>query len=480
MPSRYQINQYIKRAENKVYEVCLGENNYSEVLSCLSSSYAEINGYDFYRYIFPDNENQGDLHTDYSRPNAIFQYTDTNLEKNNLRRRIMFNDNWEQDYKDYIKGNSFALCSGLSYFRRTNRITNAQKMHALIIDLDGVGGNELESLFSRIELPTGSLFSIPKPTFLVLSGTGIHIYYVLDKPIDLYPNIKIQLKSLKHRLTFLSWDYKGTSQYREVQYQSINQSFRMVGSINNKYNLTIKAFKTGDKVSLDYLNEYLDEKDKVDLKKPFKSSTMTRLEAKEKYPEWYQRVVVNKDKQRKKWDIKGKQGYALYNWWLKQSEKIVGGHRYFYMMCLAIYAYKCDVPKKKLKEDMLFVFEYLSKIKHTNPLTKDDIKSAMEAYDREYFNFTIKDIEKLTNVRIDRNRRNYRSQKDHLKYMRGIKKLKKQMGEIVKDGRPKGSGSKEKIVIDYLKENPTVTNKAKIARELGINRSTVYKYLKNK
>ena len=316
-----------------------------------------------------------------------------------------------------------------------------------------------------------------------MSGTGIHIYYVLDKPIDLYPNIKIQLKSLKHRLTFLSWDYKGTSQYREVQYQSINQSFRMVGSINNKYNLTIKAFKTGDKVSLDYLNEYLDEKDKVDLKKPFKSSTMTRLEAKEKYPEWYQRVVVNKDKQRKKWDIKGKQGYALYNWWLKQSEKIVGGHRYFYMMCLAIYAYKCDVPKKKLKEDMLFVFEYLSKIKHTNPLTKDDIKSAMEAYDREYFNFTIKDIEKLTNVRIDRNRRNYRSQKEHLEEARMLRDLRmKRKGRKWDDtnGRPKGSGSKEKIVIDYLKENPTVTNKAKIARELGINRSTVYKYLKNK
>lgn len=37
-------------------------------------------------------------------------------------------------------------------------INNAQRMHALIIDLDGVGGNELQSLFLRIDRPEGSIF----------------------------------------------------------------------------------------------------------------------------------------------------------------------------------------------------------------------------------------------------------------------------------------------------------------------------------
>ena len=31
----------------------------------------------------------------------------------------------------------------------------------------------------------------PMPTYLVASGSGLHIYYVFDKPIDLYPNIKL-------------------------------------------------------------------------------------------------------------------------------------------------------------------------------------------------------------------------------------------------------------------------------------------------
>lgn len=33
----------------------------------------------------------------------------------------------------------------------------------------------------------------------------------------------------------------------------------MVGSKNDKYDLPVKAFKTGDRVTLDYINSYADE-----------------------------------------------------------------------------------------------------------------------------------------------------------------------------------------------------------------------------
>ena len=45
------------------------------------------------------------------------------------------------------------------------------------------------------------------------------------------------------------------------------------------------------------------------------------------------------------------------------------------------------------------------------------------------------------------------------------------------NGRPVGSGTKEKIIKDYVVENPNATP-TMIARELGISRPTVYKYLK--
>lgn len=459
-------------------------SDYKEVFQILNSKYEEVFGYDFYKYLFPNNENAGEFNTDFSKPNAIYLYQDEKdqEEKRRLRRRIMLNDTWENDYKSYVEGNPLTLCSGLSYRKRANKITNAQQMRALIIDLDGVGAGELENLFLRFGKNPATIRSLPIPTFLVMSGSGLHVYYVFKEPVDLYPNIKIQMKSLKYDLTFKIWEYKATSKEKQIQYQSINQAFRMVGSMNDKYGTPVKAFRVGEEVTLEYLNEYvIDKNNQVDINKPFKPSKMTKAEAKEAYPEWYQRVVVEKKIKLKKWDIKGKQGYALYDWWKKQVGKIRGGHRYYYLMCLAIYACKCDVPKKQLKEDMAVMFDELKGVEHGNPLTEYDIESALETYDKEYYNFTIADIEKLTDVRIKRNKRNYRKQKLHLKIARGTRDI---LYENWREGagRPKGSMNKEhpkeKLVKDYIKDHPA-DNPTQIAKALKISRPTVYKYMKN-
>lgn len=454
-------------------------DNYTEVADILTNAYEEIDGYDFYRAIFPDNENMGELHTNFSKPNAIYLYKDEKDEgtKRSLRRRIMLNDTWEEDYMSYVERNPLTLCSGLSYRKRANKINNAQRMNALIIDLDGVGERELRTLLLRFGKNPRITRTLPTPTYIVMSGRGLHVYYVFQEPIDLYPNIKVQLKSLKHDLTFRMWEYKSTSQNKEIQYQSINQSFRMVGSINNKYGVVVRAFQTGERVTLDYLNQYAAEQNRVDVNRPFKPSKMTREEAKEAYPEWYQRVIVEKRHQIKKWDIKGKQGYALYEWWIRQIDKIRGGHRYYFLMCLAIYACKCDVPKKKLKADMLNLFEDLKEVEHDNPLTKEDIESALEAYDKEYYNFTIADIDKLTDVRIERNKRNHRKQSDHVKLMNYVRdEINGNKNWRNKDGRPAGSGTKEQLIKDYIQENPSATV-TQIASALSVSRPTVYKYM---
>ena len=65
----------------------------------------------------------------------------------------------------------------------------------------------------------------------------------------------------------------------------------------------------------------------------------------------------------------------------------------------------------------------------------------MEVYHREYYNFTIDDIEKLTDIRIERNKRNYQSQKNHLEVARAIRDVKmKQQNKVWwnEKGRPKG------------------------------------------
>lgn len=46
------------------------------------------------------------------------------------------------------------------------------------------------------------------------------------------------------------------------------------------------------------------------------------------------------------------------------------------------------------------------------------------------------------------------------------------------EGRPRGSGTKEKLIKEYIKNNPDA-NITEIAKTLGISRTTVYKYYDN-
>ena len=58
--------------------------------------------------------------------------------------------------------------------------------------------------------------------------------------------------------------------------------------------------------------------------------------------------------------------------------------------------------------------------------------------------------------------------------MNTIRRFKIDMGET-KMGRPKGSGTKEDMVSKWRKENPQGCV-SDCANELGISRTTVYKY----
>lgn len=460
-------------------------DHYQAVTELLEANFQEIDGYAFYQYIFPNNESQGEWNTDFSKPNAIYLYRDPEDQgtRRTLRRRIMLADTWKEDYLDYVERNPMTLCSGLTYRQRANKLVNAQQMNALIFDLDNVGEKELKTLFLRFGKPAGMIRTLPTPTFLVASGKGLHLYYVFQEPIDLYPNIKVQLKSLKYDLTFRIWDYKSTSQAKQIQYQSINQGFRMVGSVNDKYGAVVRAYQVGDRVSLDDLNPYAQEKNQVDIKKPFRPTKITLEEAREKYPDWYQRVVVEKNRNQKKWDIKGKvhgdNPYALYDWWKKRAGEIKGGHRYFFLMCMAIYACKCDVPKKQLKRDMQEVFQELQQVEHDNPLRPEDITSALEAYDKEYYNFTIDDISKLTDLFIQKNKRNGLKQKQHLEIARAIRDVKtRQKGKLdwrEGNGRPKGSGTAKQKVYKWQLQHPD-GRKTDCRRDTGLDPKTIRKW----
>ena len=452
------------------------KKNYNELFEYLRGQYETVNGYEFYKDLFPNNENQGEMNTDFSQPNAIYLYQDEKDQdsERTFRRRIMLKDTWEEDYMEFVEGNPMTLCSGLTYRGRKNQLENAQQMNALIFDLDSVGIKELNTLFKRFDENPEWIRTLPRPTYVSISGSGLHLYYFLEEPVDLFPNIKDQFRELKHMLTFRLWEYRETTKEENIQYQGINQGFRMIGSLNKKYNLPVIAFKTGERVSVDYLNSYNHDKTKhVDVQKRF-FTEHTLEESQIKFPEWYQKVIIEGNKERKNWTV----NRALYDWWKKKIPEIKGGHRYYFLMVLVIYGVKCNIPKKEVEKDLYELYEIVKKVQHEHELSIEDVEAALDVYDPAYNNFPIDVIVEKTGIQIQKNKRNHRSQKAHLERARAVQEIDYPNAEWRNlEGRPKGTGTKEKLVKDFIKEN-SEASPTEIAIKLGISRSTVYKYLK--
>ena len=122
--------------------------NYRGCYEYLSAQFEQVGGYDFYRELFPDNELYGVKYDDFSHPSAVYLYQG---EDERLHRRKMYHDTWEKDYTEFVEQNPLTLCSGLVYRRNKNRLEHAQRMNALIFDLDGVGIGELRNLFLRFD-----------------------------------------------------------------------------------------------------------------------------------------------------------------------------------------------------------------------------------------------------------------------------------------------------------------------------------------
>ena len=90
---------------------------------------------------------------------------------------------------------------------------------------------------------------LPQATFVVNSGTGLHLYYVLKDPVPMYPYNQKCLKELKYSLTRQIWN-KFTSTIKEPQMQGILQGFRVVGSgskLGREY--PVRAFRLGGRWS---------------------------------------------------------------------------------------------------------------------------------------------------------------------------------------------------------------------------------------
>lgn len=439
--------------------------------------YTEINVYKFFELIYSRNDEMPLEECEgasQEHQNHKYHGIATEILKDRARHFMIFND---LNFLEEIKDREFVITSPISYIGRNRTAKNSRFLYAFAIDLDGVGKQQIEDIFYQYKNEV-----MPKPNIIVSSGNGLHLYYILEKPIALFDNIKILLKRFKYGLIDLVWN-SYTSSVKKRQYQGIFQGFR-IPETKTKFGEVVRAFylENSELYTVEKLNHWVTGRRKlvdteIDIinKALYVPKKLTLKEAKEKYPDWYERRIVKGDKSRKKWHIKR----DLYDWWkrtITDNEKVVEGHRYFCIMSLAMYGLKCDIPYEEVKADAYsFLEEMESKTgNQDNHFTEEDIEDALKAYKESYMTFPRKDIEIVTGILIPPNKRNYQKQKDHLEEIRMIRDLRmKRQGKKWTDNN--GRKSKKDEVISYLLFNQNAT-KYKCIKETGLSKPTVYKY----
>lgn len=438
----------------------------------LYTYYDEVEPIEFYRDIFNhDLQEKGNF--EQGRYNGIaVEVTKEKKEdgKNKILRHTITDD--LEKINEMIQRDNFCLMSPISYVGKSRNSDNARVLYALTIDLDGVIILEdgrpqgIIDLFHQIE----KIHRIPLPTYIVSSGTGLHLYYVFKKPILLYSNVVEQLQKYKHRLTDIIWQGYITKLEDNVQFESLFQGFRVVGTIT-KRGTRARAFLTGEKVDFDYMNEFVSDEYKVtDIN--YKSK-LSLAAAKEKYPEWYEKRIIKKQAPNT-WHC----NRAVYDWWknkILEGGKV--GHRYYCLMCLSVYARKCGIDEKELEKDAFLLMDFLDDISDNddNRFTEGDVLDSLQAFQDKYITFPIDAISRLTDIRIDKNKRNYRPQNIHLQIARATRDILNPQGWQNKEGRPKGSGTKKNIISAWREKHPDGT-KAECNRDTKIDPKTIRKW----
>ena len=387
-----------------------------------------------------------------------------------IRRRILFEDTFEDTLAEFQQAD-WAITNGLTYWGRANTAEAQSKMCAMIFDLDGQNDQTLTNLLynCRSEYPI-----YPEPNYIVLSGHNVHLYYVLDEPADLYPNIKSLLKDMKYHLIDRLWNSYTSTEWENPQHQGINQGFRIIGG-KTKDGGVARAFRVNTHpFTLEELNEILPSDQQVDLSQKWRKTKYTLEQAKDKFPEWYKQVVEGGTPCTGRWEVKE----DLYNWWIRKiREGATFRHRYFCLMALAIFAVKCGITDRgRVKADMEGLVPFLDSVDPEHSFGQDgEVDAALECFDLRYVRFPRDDLERITKIDMPANRRNGRTQAQHLKLARFARDLNYADGHSWDDGN--GRKPKCDLVRGYAVLHPGESQR-KIAAALGISPTTVNKWLK--
>lgn len=350
------------------------------------------------------------------------------------------------------RGRNDILMGGTTYFNGFISKSTAQNIYSFIVDMDNVySGVLLRSLQHNWKLETGE--AVPMPTYIVNSGTGLHLYFVLEEPLPCYKSQIKQIDQLYRRLAVIETTRRV---YLRPSVQWFGQDFRMAGGCGkNGWENTV--FRVGKKWNVDEL---------------------ARAVGLENVHFVHKRDSLSKPKIENKGKKKGqnRKGYYLNSRVYESSvercrSETYEGTRYMSMCALSVLGWKCKISREKLESDLLSLIPIYNK-NARRLIRQKEIYSAMKMYNQKAMETPKLRTQDWLGWKFKGSKRNGRKRAEHIKLMNFVR------DEINgnKDWRnSEGSPNKANIVRLWRKNNPE-RKKIDCERETGLSRHTVLKW----
>lgn len=344
------------------------------------------------------------------------------------------------------------LIGASTYFNNWISKRSCRDVYGLIIDYDNAySGPLLKALQDDWKSANGEPFA--KPTYIVNSGSGLHLYFIFTEPIPHYEAQSEDIDALYRQLAI----QQSRRVYVQRQVQWFGQDFRAAGGLN-KYGWRNTVFKIGDKWDPDKLGEAvgLEGVHFIRYGEPRKQKAKPRKKSKKKRTGW----MTNR---------------AFYDYTLKNCrDKTHEGNRYMSMCALSVIAYKCNVPEDELEADLKALLPIYNK-GAVRKVKESEIKAAMKMYNNRAFVTQRNSLENWIGWEYKPIKRNGRTRTEHLKRARAVQAIDYPEGEW---RNKSGSPSKRDLVEQWQLQHQD-GRKCDAIRDLHIDRKTVSKYWKN-
>lgn len=353
------------------------------------------------------------------------------------------------DAIDFSMSRNDVLLGGVAYFNNWISKKSAKEIYTFIIDMDNVYSGTLQNaLQNDWKSANGELFA--RPTYIVNSGTGLHLYFVLEEPIPCYRRSLEDIDKVYRQLAI----QQSRRVYVNRQVQWFGQDFRMAGG-QNKYGWENAVYKIGDKWDIDKLAKAVG----VD-------THFVR------YGEPKQNVQPEKKKRQRRAITGWKSNKAFYYHTLEGCrEKTQEGHRYTSLCALTVIAWKCGISYEELEQDLLNLLPGYNKGAQRQ-IKEKEVYSALKMYNDRAMPTRRESLEHWQGWEYKPIKRNGRRRDEHLRRARAVQTIDYPDGEW---RNKSGAPSVQDKVLKFRAEHPEAS-KADCIRATGLSKPTVYKW----